>query len=112
MANCQYHLRNPRHPDGRGIAKRVRRQTIYGLYAAPAYLPSPVYGRKDHIIWECEHDGQIWHSNAEYAEGFPFPTAVFCSPGFDTLTVALIILLSADMVFQVRSCTDRGLNSD
>ena len=64
--------------------------------------------RKDKIIWECNHGGQVWSTNAEYAVNSTFP-AGFCSAGFNSLNVAFIIGLLVDLVFQVRSCTDHML---
>ena len=71
------------------------------------YLHS-THDRKDKIIWECNHGGQIWSSNAEYAAKASFPVG-FCSAGFDSLNTAFIISLLVDLVFQVRSSTDYGL---
>jgi len=55
---------------------------------------------KDKIIWECNHGGQVWSSNAEYAAKSSFPVG-FCSAGFDSLNVAFIISLLVDLVFQM-----------
>jgi len=55
---------------------------------------------KDKIIWECNHGGQVWSSNAEYAAKSSFPVA-FCSAGFDSLNAAFIISLLVDLVFQM-----------
>lgn len=63
------------------------------------------HGRKDKIIWECNHGGQIWSSNAEYAAKSSLPVG-FCAAGFNSLYTAFIISLLVDLVFQVRSCTD------
>lgn len=54
---------------------------------------------KDKIIWECNHGGQIWSENAEYAAKSSFPVG-FCSAGFNSLYVAFIIGLLVDLVFQ------------
>jgi len=55
---------------------------------------------KDKIIWECNHGGQVWSTNAEYAVNSTFP-AGFCSAGFNSLNVAFIIGLLVDLVFQM-----------
>jgi hypothetical protein len=55
---------------------------------------------KDHIIWECNHGGQVWSSNAEYAAKSSFP-AGFCTAGFSSLNTAFIISLLVDLVCQV-----------
>jgi len=55
---------------------------------------------KDNITWECDHGGQIWSSNAAYAAKASFPVG-FCSAGFNSLNVAFIISLLADLVFQM-----------
>jgi len=55
---------------------------------------------KDKIIWECNHGGQVWSSNAEYAAKSSFPVG-FCSAGFDSLNTAFIISLLVDLVFQM-----------
>jgi len=55
---------------------------------------------KDKIIWECDHGGQIWSSNAEYAAKASFPVG-FCSVGFNSLNAAFIISLLVDLVFQM-----------
>lgn len=55
---------------------------------------------KDNIIWECNHGGQIWSSNAEYAAKASFPVG-FCSAGFDSINAAFIISLLVDLVFQM-----------
>jgi len=55
---------------------------------------------KDKIIWECNHGGQVWSSNVEYAAKSSFPVG-FCSAGFDSLNVAFIISLLVDLVFQM-----------
>jgi len=55
---------------------------------------------KDKIIWECDHGGQIWSSNAEYAAKSSFPVG-FCTAGFDSLNAAFIISLLVDLVFQM-----------
>jgi len=52
------------------------------------------------ITWECDHGGQIWTSNAEYAAKASLPVG-FCSTGFSSLNVAFIISLLADLVFQM-----------
>ena len=104
LAVCHYHLRNSRYPDDRAIAERVRGQTIYGLCCAHVLTCH----RKDKIIWECNHGGQIWSTNAEYAAKSSFPVG-FCSAGFNSLNVAFIIGLLVDLVFQVRSHTDQML---
>jgi hypothetical protein len=71
------------------------------------YSP-PARDRKDKIIWECNHGGQIWSQNAQYAAKSSFPVG-FCTAGFDSLNVAFIIGLLVDLVFQVRSHTDAKL---
>jgi hypothetical protein len=68
------------------------------------------YDRKDKIIWECDHGGQIWSSNAEYAAKSSFPVG-FCTAGFNSLYTAFIVSLLVDLVFQVCSCTDHGLRN-
>lgn len=55
---------------------------------------------KDNIIWECNHGGQVWTSNAEYAAKSSFPVG-FCSAGFDSLYTAFIISLLVDIAFQM-----------
>lgn len=55
---------------------------------------------KDKIIWECNHGGQVWSSNAEYAAKSSFPVG-FCSAGFDSLNTAFIISLLVDIAFQM-----------
>ncbi|KAF9654404.1 hypothetical protein BDM02DRAFT_3106778 [Thelephora ganbajun] len=55
---------------------------------------------KDKIIWECNHGGQVWTSNAEYAAKSSFPVG-FCSAGFNSLNTAFIISLLVDLVFQM-----------
>jgi len=55
---------------------------------------------KDKIIWECNHGGQIWSENAEYAAKSSFPVG-FCSAGFGSLYTAFIIGLLVDLVFQM-----------
>jgi hypothetical protein len=55
---------------------------------------------KDKIIWECDHGGQIWSSNAEYAAKASFPVG-FCSAGFNSLNAAFIVSLLVDLVFQM-----------
>lgn len=55
---------------------------------------------KDKIVWECNHGGQIWSENAEYAAKSSFPVG-FCSAGFSSLNVAFIIGLLIDLVFQM-----------
>jgi len=55
---------------------------------------------KDNIIWECNHGGQVWSSNAEYAAKSSFPVG-FCSAGFDSLYTAFIISLLVDIAFQM-----------
>lgn len=55
---------------------------------------------KDKIVWECNHGGQIWSENAEYAAKSSFPVG-FCSAGFNSLNVAFIIGLLIDLVFQM-----------
>jgi len=55
---------------------------------------------KDNIIWECNHGGQIWSSNAEYAANSSFPVG-FCAAGFSSLYTAFIISLLVDLVFQM-----------
>ena len=69
------------------------------------YLPS-VLDRKDKIIWECDHGGQIWSENAEYGAKSSFPVG-FCSAGYASLNAAFIIGLLVDLVFQVRSTDHR-----
>lgn len=71
------------------------------------YLSSP-HDRKDKIIWECNHGGQVWSSNAEYAAKSSFPVG-FCSAGFSSLNAAFIISLLVDLVCQVRGHTDHWL---
>lgn len=55
---------------------------------------------KDNIIWECNHGGQVWTSNAEYAAKSSFPVG-FCSAGFDSLYTAFLISLLVDIAFQM-----------
>jgi len=55
---------------------------------------------KDKIVWECNHGGQIWSENAEYAAKSSFPVG-FCSAGFNSLNAAFIIGLLIDLVFQM-----------
>jgi len=55
---------------------------------------------KDNIIWECNHGGQVWSSNAEYAAKSSLP-AGFCSAGFNSINAAFIISLLVDLVFQM-----------
>jgi len=55
---------------------------------------------KDKIIWECNHGGQVWTSNAEYAAKSSFPVG-FCAAGFDSLYTAFIISLLVDIAFQM-----------
>lgn len=55
---------------------------------------------KDKIIWECNHGGQVWTSNAEYAAKTSFPVG-FCAAGFDSLYTAFIISLLVDIAFQM-----------
>jgi len=55
---------------------------------------------KDNIIWECNHGGQVWSSNAEYAAKSSFP-AGFCTAGFSSLYTAFVISLLVDLVFQM-----------
>lgn len=55
---------------------------------------------KDKIIWECDHGGQVWSSNAEYGAKTSFP-AGFCAAGFDSLYTAFIISLLVDIAFQM-----------
>jgi len=55
---------------------------------------------KDKITWECDHGGQIWSDNAQYAAKSSFPVG-FCSAGFSSLNVAFIIGLLVDLVFQM-----------
>jgi len=55
---------------------------------------------KDKIIWECNHGGQVWSSNAEYAAKTSFPVG-FCSAGFSSLNAAFIISLLVDIAFQL-----------
>ena len=76
----------------------------YTEYVTLTYFPC-THDRKDKIIWECNHGGQVWSSNAEYAAKSSFPVA-FCSAGFDSLNAAFIISLLVDLVFQVRSHSD------
>ena len=62
------------------------------------------HDRKDKIIWECNHGGQIWSSNADYAAKASFPVG-FCTAGFSSLYTAFIVSLLVDLAFQVRSRT-------
>jgi hypothetical protein len=98
-----HHLRSSRYSHDRAIAKGVRRPTISG-----SRPPHPFVFRKDNIIWECNHGGQVWSSNAEYAANTSFPVG-FCSAGFSSLNAAFIISLLVDLVFQVRARTDHWL---
>lgn len=76
----------------------------YTDYVALTYSPCS-HDRKDNIIWECNHGGQIWSANAEYAAKSSFPVG-FCAAGFSSLYTAFVVSLLADLVFQVRSRTD------
>ena len=76
----------------------------YMDYVAFTYS-SCSHDRKDNIIWECNHGGQIWSSNAEYAANASFPVG-FCSAGFNSLYTAFIVSLLVDLAFQVRSRPD------
>jgi len=55
---------------------------------------------KDKITWECNHGGQVWSANAEYAANSSFPVG-FCSAGFSSFNAAFIIGLLVDLVFQL-----------
>jgi hypothetical protein len=55
---------------------------------------------KDKIIWECNHGGQIWSSNADYAAKASFPVG-FCTAGFSSLYTAFIVSLLVDLAFQM-----------
>lgn len=97
------HLRSSRYFDDRGAAKGVRHKLYVGFAAFP-YLPC-WHDRKDNIIWECNHGGQVWSANAEYAANSSFPVG-FCTAGFSSLYTAFVISLLADLGFQVRSRSD------
>jgi len=105
LAVCHCHLRSSRYSDDRTTTEGVRHQTIYGLCPL---MSSPPADRKDKIVWECNHGGQIWSENAEYAAKSSFPVG-FCSAGFNSLNVAFIIGLLIDLVFQVRGSRNRRL---
>jgi hypothetical protein len=104
---CHYHLRSSRYSDDCAIAKGVRRPNHIRIMLHSRTCP-PTHDRKDKIIWECNHGGQVWSSNAEYAAKSSFPVG-FCSAGFDSLNAAFIVSLLVDLVFQVRSPSDHGL---
>ena len=89
---------------------QLQRGFVAKPYMARLLLTSsrPTHDRKDKIIWECNHGGQIWSENAEYAAKSSFPVG-FCSAGFDSLYAAFIIGLLVDLVFQVRDRTDHRL---
>lgn len=55
---------------------------------------------KDNIVWECNHGGQVWSANAEYAANSSFPVG-FCTAGFSSLYTAFVISLLADLGFQM-----------
>lgn len=55
---------------------------------------------RDNIVWECNHGGQVWSTNAEYAAKSSFPVG-FCAAGFSSLYTAFIISLLVDLVFQI-----------
>jgi len=55
---------------------------------------------KDNIIWECNHGGQVWSSNAAYAANTSLPVG-FCAAGFNSLYTAFVISLLVDLAFQI-----------
>jgi len=55
---------------------------------------------KDKIIWECNHGGQVWSSNAQYAAKSSLPVG-FCSAGFGRLNATFTISLLVDLAFQM-----------